>query len=71
MLHRDIDITAGLLDAEHPGDGAAWRSLVDQWRIIGPSLIDSLVTPFPPIRPGIRAIIRLPRVGGLSFVQGC
>ncbi len=69
MLHRDLDITAGLLDAEHPGDGAAWRSLVDQWRIIGPSLIDSLVTPFPPIRPGIRAMIKLPRVGGLSFVR--
>jgi phytoene dehydrogenase-like protein len=69
MLHRDLDITASLLDAEHPGDGAAWRSLVDQWRLIGPSLIDALVTPFPPIRPGIRAMIKLPRVGGLSFVR--
>ena len=55
MLHRDLDITAGVLDAEHPGDGAAWRSLVDQWRLIGPSLIDSLLTPFPPIgRPSAR-----------------
>ena len=69
MLHRDLDITASLLDAEHPGDGAAWRSLVDQWRLIGPSLIDALVTPFPPIRPGIRAMIKLPRVGGLTFVR--
>ena len=69
MLHRDLDITASLLDAEHPGDGAAWRSLVDQWRLIGPSLIDALVTPFPPIRPGIRAMIKLPRVGGLSFAR--
>ena len=69
MLHRDLDITASLLDAEHPGDGAAWRSLVDHWRLIGPSLIDALVTPFPPIRPGIRAMIKLPRVGGLSFVR--
>ena len=69
MLHRDLEITAGLLDAEHPGDGAAWRSLVDQWRLIGPSLIDALLTPFPPVLPGIRAMIKLPRVGGLSFAR--
>jgi phytoene dehydrogenase-like protein len=69
MLHRDADITAGLLDAEHPGDGAAWRVLVDQWQQIGPSLVDALVTPFPPLRPGLRAMIKLPRVGGLSFAH--
>jgi phytoene dehydrogenase-like protein len=68
-LHRDLDITAQLLDDEHPGDGAAWRALVDQWRKIGPSLVDALVTPFPPVRPALRAMINLPRVGGLSFVR--
>jgi phytoene dehydrogenase-like protein len=69
MLHRDLDITARLLDEEHPGDGAAWRALVDQWRKIGPSLVDALVTPFPPVGPALRAMINLPRVGGLSFVR--
>ena len=69
MLHRDVDVTASLLDAEHPGDGAAWRALVDQWQRIGPSLVDALVTPFPPLGPGLRAMIKLPRVGGLSFVR--
>jgi phytoene dehydrogenase-like protein len=68
-LHRDLDVTAKLLDEEHPGDGAAWRTLVDQWRKIGPSLVDALVTPFPPVRPALRAMIKLPRVGGLSFVR--
>jgi phytoene dehydrogenase-like protein len=68
-LHRDLDITAKLLDEEHPGDGAAWRALVDQWRKIGPSLVDALVTPFPPVGPTLRAMIKLPRVGGLSFVR--
>src|SRR5215217_5452442 len=69
MLHRDVDVTASLLDAEHPGDGAAWRALVDQWQRIGPSLVDALVTPFPPLGPGLRTMIKLPRVGGLSFVR--
>ena len=68
-LHRDLDITAKLLDEEHPGDGDAWRALVDQWRKIGPSLVDAIVTPFPPVRPALRALINLPRVGGLSFVR--
>ena len=69
MLHRDVDVTASLLDAEHPGDGAAWRALVDQWQRIGPSLVDALVTPFPPLGPALRAMIKLPGVGGLSFVR--
>jgi phytoene dehydrogenase-like protein len=69
MLHRDADITARLLDDEHPGDGAAWHALHDRWRRIGPTLIDALVTPFPPLGPAMRAMITLPRVGGLSFVR--
>ena len=69
MLHRDVDVTASLLDAEHTGDGAAWRALVDQWQRIGPSLVDALVTPFPPLGPALRAMIKLPGVGGLSFVR--
>ena len=69
MLHRDLDVTAKLLDEEHPGDGDAWRALHDQWRRIGPSLVDALVTPFPPLGPALRTMIKLPTVGGLSFVR--
>ncbi|HLM23066.1 MAG TPA: NAD(P)/FAD-dependent oxidoreductase [Propionibacteriaceae bacterium] len=69
MLHRDVDVTAKLLDEEHPGDGDAWRALHDQWRRIGPSLVDAVVTPFPPLGPAVRAMIKLPTVGGLSFVR--
>jgi phytoene dehydrogenase-like protein len=69
MLHRDVEVTAALLEAQHPGDGEAWRALVDQWHGIGPSLVDALVTPFPPLGPGLRAMIKLPRVGGLSLVR--
>jgi hypothetical protein len=46
ILHRDLDGTASLLEAEHPGDGTALRALVDQWRKVGLSLVDALVTPF-------------------------
>jgi phytoene dehydrogenase-like protein len=69
ILHRDVDITAGLMDAEHSGDGAGWRAIHDQWQIIGPTLIKCLLTPFPPVRPGLGALAKLPKVGGLSFVR--
>ena len=69
LLHRDPEITAALLDDQRPGDGAAWLALVDQWSVIGSDVIRSLLTPFPPIRGGLGALLKLPRVGGLSFVQ--
>ena len=69
LLHRDPAVTAGLLERERTGDGAAWLALVDQWRRIGPSLVASLLSPMPPIRHGLRAALQLPRVGGLDFVH--
>jgi phytoene dehydrogenase-like protein len=69
VLHRDRHLTARLMDEQHPGDGEAWLDLVAQWDRIGGSVIDALLTPFPPLRAGLGAIARLPRVGGLSFVK--
>ncbi len=69
ILHRDAEVTAALLDREHPGDGDAWLALVAQWRRIGPALVGALLSPMPPVRSGLRAALTLPRVGGLEFVQ--
>ncbi len=69
LLHRDAEVTAALLDREHPGDGDAWLALVAQWRRIGPALVGALLSPMPPVRAGLRAAVTLPRVGGLTFVQ--
>ncbi len=69
LLHRDLDVTAGLLDAAHPGDGDVWRELVAQWKVIGPALVQTLLTPIPPVRGGLKFLAALPRVGGLSYVR--
>ena len=69
LLHRDVDVTAGLLEQANPGDGDAWRALVEQWRTVEPALIESLLTPIPPVRGGLKLLARLPRVGGLSYVR--
>jgi phytoene dehydrogenase-like protein len=69
ILHRDVDKTAANLDALAPGDGDAWRAVVSDWKIIGPALIEALLSPFPPVRGGLRTLLKLPRVGGLDYVR--
>jgi len=76
LLHRDLDKTAknlertaAGLDAAHPGDGDAWRALHSDWLTIGPALIEALLSPFPPVRSGIKILRTLPRVGGAGYVR--
>ncbi len=69
VLHSDVEDTAAALDALHPGDGDAWRTLTAEWRRIGPALTQALLTPFPPVRAGLRTLAKLPSVGGLQYVR--
>jgi phytoene dehydrogenase-like protein len=69
VLHRDQAATAAGLDADTPGDGAAWLELCAGWQRIGQALVDALLSPFPPVRHGVRAAARVPGAGGLSFVR--
>lgn len=54
LMHRDPEATAGELDAEHPGDGAAWLDLQRFWEQAGTGVLQSLMSPFPPVRGSIR-----------------
>jgi phytoene dehydrogenase-like protein len=69
LLHRDREVTAGLMDSAYPGDGQAWLDLCDVWDRIGSHLVDGLLTPFPPVRPAVAGLARLRAVGGLGFVR--
>jgi len=68
-LHRDRDVTAAMFEEQHPGDGAAWLDTVEEWDRIGDQVVNALLSPFPPVRSGLAALARLPRVGGLDFVR--
>lgn len=50
FVSDDLDETAAGMDAFAAGDGDAWRSLMALWDRVGPSLVDALFTPFPPVR---------------------
>ncbi|GLY47675.1 FAD-dependent oxidoreductase [Lentzea sp. NBRC 102530] len=54
VLSRDIDETAASLAAFSPADEDAWRREFALWQRIRGDLLDSLFTPFPPVRPGAR-----------------
>ena len=69
VLHRDRDITAKLMEQQHPGDGDAWLELCALWDRIGDQIVRALISPFPPLRAGAGALARLRSVGGLGFVK--
>ena len=58
VLSRDVDVTAASLDRDDPGDGDAYRTMYARWQRLGGPLIDTLLTPFPPLRPGVRLASR-------------
>lgn len=69
LLHRDRERTAAGLDTLRAGDGEAWLELCATWDRIGPSLVDGLTSPFPPVRAGARLLPALARTGGLDVVR--
>ncbi|NUR09706.1 MAG: NAD(P)/FAD-dependent oxidoreductase, partial [Nocardioidaceae bacterium] len=69
LLHRDREVTAASMAEGHPGDGEAWLAMCEEWDRIGEDVVGALVTPFPPVRHGLRALARLRSVGGLGFVR--
>ncbi len=69
VLHRDREVTAALMDEQHPGDGAAWHELCALWDRIGDPVVAGLTGPFPPVRAGVRVLARLRSAGGLDLVR--
>ncbi len=69
LLHRDRQVTAGLLETGSPGDGSAWLDLCAEWDRIGDHLVSALLSPFPPVRAGLGTLAALRGVGGLGFVR--
>jgi phytoene dehydrogenase-like protein len=69
LLHRTPEATAAALDELTPGDGEAWLDLCRGWQRVGDRVVESLFTPFPPVRAGLGTLAGVPAAGGLSFVQ--
>jgi phytoene dehydrogenase-like protein len=65
VLSRDLGETAASLGE----DGDAWRGLYELWRQIGPAGLQMLVTPIPPVAPGLRALVAARHYGPLRLAR--
>jgi phytoene dehydrogenase-like protein len=69
VLDRDIDVTAASLEEFAPGDGQRWRREYARWAEVSDELIAALLTPFPPVRPGLALYTRLRTAGLLRLAR--
>jgi phytoene dehydrogenase-like protein len=69
LLSMDLEETCASLDTFAPGDGNAWRRLFELWRKAGPHLVGALLTPMPPIRPGLGMLRALGPRGLADFAR--
>ncbi|SDZ34366.1 Phytoene dehydrogenase-related protein [Amycolatopsis xylanica] len=56
LLSRDLKRTQASVAAFAPEDADAWEAMFQQWQRIRDALVDSLLTPFPPVRAGARLL---------------
>jgi phytoene dehydrogenase-like protein len=59
VIYRDPSRTAAELDRRCAGDGDNWWRLVEMWRTIKAPLLETLFSPFPPLRGPMQLLHRL------------
>jgi phytoene dehydrogenase-like protein len=69
VLNRNPALTATSLEAFAPGDGERWIHAYDDWRATSATMLDTLFTPFPPVRPGLRLLKALKPTGALRLAR--
>ncbi|MFD2766070.1 phytoene desaturase family protein [Micromonospora eburnea] len=69
VLNRDPDVTAASLSAFAPADGDRWRHAYADWCRVAEPMLDTITTPFPPVRGGLNLLRRLHVSGALRLAR--
>jgi phytoene dehydrogenase-like protein len=69
MLWPDPGRTAAASEALGSGDGDAWRRMWGLWQQVGRQFLDTLFTPFPPVRAGLHLAARARSAGLLRLAR--
>jgi phytoene dehydrogenase-like protein len=67
-LHQDLDATCASLDAQHPGDGDAWRAFATPYLRHFGAFRSTMLSGFPPVAGPARLAAGLRLQGTLDFV---
>ncbi len=68
-VSRSLDETAASVSAFDEGDGDRWRAEYRRWRQLRDDLIDTIFTPFPPVRPAARLARNLGLAEAMRFAR--
>ncbi|MCU7727503.1 NAD(P)/FAD-dependent oxidoreductase [Actinoplanes sp. KI2] len=68
-VSRDLATTMASMEQFAPGDGERWKAVYDEWAALSRPLLGALLTPFPPVRHGLRLLRGLGTAGALRFVR--
>ncbi|MFC4064821.1 phytoene desaturase family protein [Actinoplanes subglobosus] len=68
-VSRDVDRTAASMEQFAPGDGDRWRNAYAEWRSVSGTMLDTLFTPFPPVRHSVGLVRRLKLGGALRLAR--
>jgi phytoene dehydrogenase-like protein len=68
-LSTDVDETAASLEQFARGDGDAWRSVAADFQAISGPLLDTFMSPIPPLRGSLRVAAALGPRGVLEFAR--
>ncbi|WP_433826267.1 phytoene desaturase family protein [Actinoplanes sp. CA-015351] len=68
-VNRDIERTMASMEQFAPGDGERWRAAYTEWQSVSASMLDTLFTPFPPVRNGLGLLRGLGLSGALRLAR--
>jgi phytoene dehydrogenase-like protein len=68
-VNRDLERTMASMEQFAAGDGQRWKNAYDDWRAVSPFMLDTLMTAFPPVRPGMGLARQLGVAGGLRLAR--
>lgn len=69
VLSRDLEETLASVGSFAPADARRWRELVQEWERIGPDVVSALLSPFPPVRAGVRLLRELGAAGTAAMAE--
>jgi phytoene dehydrogenase-like protein len=69
VVNRDLARTMESMEQFAPGDGDRWASAFREWKRVSAPLLGSLLSPFPPVRPGLSLLARLGSSGALRMAR--